>query len=279
MKSRMRSNNTLTRQTALKNAALKLSTSNIDSAWLDAELILAFVLKKSRAEILAHDDRTLAKTQNKTFNALIKQRLNSVPLAYILGYKEFYGLSFRVTKDTLVPRPESELLVDTALSLINKNTVLIDLGTGSACLLISVLKNSKIKPKKSIAIDISAKALAVAKKNAKNHRLKNIIFKKSNLLSKFKLLKNEQYLIMANLPYVSKKLMSEKSIQKEPRKALYGGQDGLDYYRTLKHQLPEHSVVLCEINPNQKIAFKKIFPQTVFKKDLSGKTRLAIIQK
>jgi len=289
MKSRMRSNNILTRlaslklrrsgRTALKNAALKLSTSGIDSAWLDAELILAFILKKPRAEILAHDNIELTQSQSKRFNSLIKQRLNLTPLAYILGYKEFYGLSFRVTKDTLVPRPESELLVGTALSLITKNTTLIDLGTGSGCLLISVLKNSKIKPKKSIAIDISSKTLSIARENAKKHTLNNIIFKKSNLFSNLRLAKNEQYLIMANLPYVSAKLMLEKSIQKEPRKALYGGKDGLDYYRKLKNQLPEACIVLCEINPDQKVAFNALFPRTVFKKDLSGRTRLAIVQK
>lgn len=274
----MPSKTTSIRQT-LKQAAQTLLKAGIESAWLDAELILAFVLKKNRAFILSHDEKILSKTQSKTFNSLIKQRLKFLPIAYILGYKEFYGLKFKVTKDTLVPRPDSELLVEEALKHIKTKTLIIDIGTGSGCLIISLLKHSKVK---GLAIDISKKALTVAKSNSKTYRLnKRITFKLSDLLSDIKLPKNKHLIILANLPYLNKQEMKEKTIQKEPRSALYGGTDGLAYYKKLAKQLKEYSdfVLLCEINPGQKKGFKKIFPSAEFKKDLAGKTRLALLTK
>ena len=264
---------------ALKDAANRFKKAKIDSAWLDAEILLAFVLKRNRSYILSHDD-TLTKSQYQKYQLLTKKRLNFLPIAYILGYKEFYGLSFKVNKDTLVPRPESELIVEMALSLINKNTTLIDLGTGSGCLIISILKNLKIKPKKSIAVDISTKALKIAKYNSQKNKIKNIEFKKSNLLKNIKL-PNGEIIILANLPYLKTKQMKEPSIKHEPKQALVAGNDGLKYYKELSKQLKnakQKITLLCEINPEQKLGFKKIFPKAEFKKDLSKKTRLAIIK-
>ena len=165
---------------ALKQAASKLLKVKIDSAWLDAELLLAFALGKDRSFVLAHEEKTLTKIQNKKFDSLIKQRLKFVPLAHLLGYKEFFGLKFKINKNTLVPRPESELLVETALELSDNNSLIIDIGTGSGCLIISVIKNTG---NKGIALDISNQALAVAKQNAKSLKVNNKIkFIKSNLL-------------------------------------------------------------------------------------------------
>lgn len=266
---------------ALKDTATKFKKAKIDSAWLDAELLLAFVLKKDRSYVLSHDD-ILTKSQYQKYQVLARKRLNFLPIAYILGHKEFYGLDFKVTKNTLIPRPESELIVETALNLINKNTTLIDLGTGSGCLIIPILKNLKIKPKKSIAIDISNKALKIAKYNSQKNKIKNIEFKKSNLLKNIKL-PNGEIIILANLPYLTPKQMREPSIKHEPKKALIAGNDGLKYYRELKQQLNrgpvKNMILLCEINPEQKLGFKKIFPRAKFKRDLSNKTRLAIIKK
>ncbi len=270
------SKTTLTLRNTLKEAAQKLLSAKIESAWLDAELILAFVLKKTRSQILSHDEIILSKIQFKKFNLLIKQRLNFVPIAYILGYKEFYGLKFKVTKDTLVPRPESELMVEEALKYIDTKTFVIDIGTGSGCLLSSVLKHCKAK---GLAIDISKKALAVARLNAKSHKLsKRIIFKQNNLLSNIKVPKSN-LVILANLPYLNGKEMKEKTISKEPKTALYAGADGLLYYKKLEQQLKHYSnyTLLCEINPGQKNGFRKLFPKAEFKKDLSGKIRLAIV--
>jgi len=267
----------LTRKTALKLAALQLLNAGIESAWLDAELILAFVIKKTRAELLAHDELKLTKTQLTSFKDLINQRLKYIPLAYILGYKEFYGLKFKITKDTLVPRPESELMVEEAIKLVTKDSTIIDIGTGSGCLICSVITNTEAK---GYGLDISNKALAVAKHNAKTLKVnKKIKFIKSSLLSNLKIEKIKNLIILANLPYLNKKEMKETSISKEPKSALYGGIDGLMYYKKLAKQLKSYSnyTLLCEINPKQKSGIKKIFPKAEFKKDLGGKIRLAII--
>ncbi len=277
MKLRMPSKNTSIKL-ALNKAALQLQGAKIDSVYLDTELLLAFVLGKDRSYILSHPELNLTKAQEKRFSSLINQRTKFVPVAYLLGYKEFYGLKFKVTKDTLVPRPESELLVEEAIKAISNDSFVIDVGTGSGCLLISVLKNSKIK---GLAIDISKKALNIAKQNAKTHKLsKRITFKQSNLLFNIKIPKSN-LVILANLPYLNKKEMKEKSISKEPTSALYGGTDGLKYYKKLKQLLTSYTnyALLCEINPGQKNGFRKLFPKAEFKKDLSGKIRLAIVKK
>ncbi len=273
----MPSKNTLTAKKALNQAILKLQKAKIDSAYLDAELLLAFVLGKNRSYILSHEEIILTNKQNISFNKLIAQRATFVPVAYMLGYKEFYGLRFKVTKDTLVPRPESELMVEEALRYINPKTLVIDIGTGSGCLICSVIKNTQAH---GIAIDTSSKAIAIAKTNAKNLGVnKKIKFLKSNLLSNVKLNKSDNLIILANLPYLNKKEMKEKTIQKEPKSALYGGTDGLVYYKKLARQLKTYSnyTLLCEINPGQKNGFKKIFPNSTFKTDLSGQIRLGIV--
>lgn len=274
----MPSKNTLTAKKALNQAILKLQKAKIDSAYLDAELLLAFVLGKNRSYILSHEEIILTNKQNISFNKLIAQRATFVPVAYILGYKEFYGLRFKVTNDTLVPRPESELLVEEAIKVTHKKSTVIDIGTGSGCLICSVIKNTQAH---GIAIDTSSKAIAIAKTNAKNLGVnKKIKFLKSNLLSNVKLNKSDNLIILANLPYLNKKEMKEKTIQKEPKSALYGGVDGLVYYKKLAKQLQDYTnyILLCEINPGQKNGFRKLFPKTEFKKDLSGRTRLAIIK-
>ncbi len=269
------------RKAALKQATGFLAEAGIDSAWLDSELLLAFAIGTSRADVLTHDEKIITAAQARRFFALIKQRSRHTPLAYLTGHKEFYGLDFKVTKDTLVPRPESELMVDEALAAIDKQTVLIDIGTGSGCLIISTLKRSPIKPAEAIAVDISKKALAVAKQNARRHELsKRIAFKKSDLLSALSFNRKTPLLILANLPYLTPEQMKETSIKHEPKSALAAGRDGLLYYRRLAKQLKVilNYTLLCEINPGQRNGFKKIFPTAVFKEDLSGKARLAIVR-
>lgn len=259
----MQPRNILTIKTALKNAAATLKKAKIDSAWLDAELLLAFILGKDRSYILSHEDK-LNTAQTNRFVKLIAARSKHTPLAYLVGYKEFYGLNFKVTKDTLVPRPLSERIVEQALPLITKTTTLIDIGTGSGCLIISILKNSKIKPKRAIAIDISTKTLSVAKQNAKTHKTKITFYKGSLLQPVLKQIKpNDNLLILANLPYVSNKQMSEPSIKQEPRRALYGGRDGLDYYRLLIKQIKTLQVknitLITEMNAAQEKKFSQLF--------------------
>ena len=298
MKSHMRSKTTLPLDVkqALKQAAQLLDQDHIPSAWLDAEVLLSYVLKKDRAYIVSHPEDKLSPTQLITFNHYISLRAKHFPLAYIIGYKEFYGLNFFVTPAVLVPRPESEQLVDLAIDSYNNNpdSTIIDIGTGSGCLIISVLVelSKKHKQAKGIAIDISSRALAIAKRNSKKNHLSNIQFIQSNLLGAFikktsAVSKSKHVLILANLPYVpSEILKTEPSIKQEPRLALAGGHDGLDIYRRLAKQIHKlqkqvnvHMTILCEINPEQKKSFQTLWKEPViFKKDLAGKNRIGIIE-
>lgn len=280
---------------ALNNAYQTLKSTST-SAWLDAEILLSFVLNKDRSYILAHSENLLTISQEKILEKSINRRLNHEPIAYITGHKEFYGLDFKVTKNVLVPRPESELMIDEALKIINpqKNTLVIDIGTGSGCLIITLLHELKKKKIqfKGIALDISSKALTVAKQNAKQLKVTKVDFLKSDLLSailkKPSLIKKAtQIIILANLPYVTpQEIKKEKSISKEPKLALDGGKDGLVLYRELKKQLTSSKelsraslTMLCEINPHQSSTFRKIWQERViFKKDMSGKIRVGIIK-
>ncbi len=282
-------------QQALSKAVQHLTKHNISSAWLEAEILLAWVLKKPRSFVLSHGEHVLTTSQATQYQKAIKQRIKYYPLAYITGHKEFYGLDFLVTPDVLIPRPESELMVENALKIIKRSkekTSLIDIGTGSGCLLITVLKqlrkNSSIQ---SLGFDISTTALQVAKKNAKRHSIEKNIFIKSNLLEvllkKTLLIKDcQRIIILANLPYVTRKeIQKEISIHYEPKLALDGGKKGLELYKKLSQQITKlHNqlmvpiTIICEINPHQKANFAKIWPhKVIFKKDLAKKIRIGII--
>lgn len=280
----------------LEQAIILLKSKKIASAYLDAELVLAYVLKQSRAFVLAHPERTLTSRQLQTYRSLIRKRSRHYPLAYILGHKEFYGLDFFVSPAVLIPRPESELLVDEAWAELKARTahsLVIDVGTGSGCLLITTLKKlSQTSSVTGIGLDISPLALRVAKKNAYKHQMKNITFLHSYLLSS--LLKQpslytnySHIIILANLPYLTtREISQEPSISKEPRLALDGGRQGLELYKKLAKEVEELAIssqasitILCEINPHQQKGLEKIWPgQVTFKKDLGGKVRLGVVK-
>lgn len=274
---------------ALAAAAASFSKAGLPSAWLDAELLLAHVLKKERSFLLMRPEHILSIRQESAFSELTKKRLKDFPIAYLLGHKEFYGHDFIVTPDVLVPRPESELIVDLAKNLGGPDTLLIDVGTGSGCLPVTLAPYFT----SVIALDISPKALVVARRNSRKHGRKNIKFRQSDLLSallhsKSSLGKFSNIIITANLPYLTAaEIKNEKSISREPRLALYGGPDGLALYRKLAQQLAllrqadlKVSIrLLCEINPRQKSCLVKIWPnrKSLFHKDLSGKARIGEI--
>jgi release factor glutamine methyltransferase len=260
---------------------------------LDIELILAYVLKKSREFIIAHPEHKLTKSQIAKSKLLIKKRLKGVPIAYLTGHKEFYGLDFKVNKNVLIPRPETELMIEEASNLITRNPqpiTLVDIGTGSGCIIITLA--SLIKNCKLLAIDISEKALVVTKQNAKlNNVYKKIKFLKGDLLkpiinSKF-VIHNSKLIITANLPYLTPtQIKNSPTIKYEPKLALTAGLDGLKYYRQLFKQiktLPNVKYVLCEIDPSQTLKIKKLIKRELpkancqIKKDLSGLNRLVVI--
>jgi release factor glutamine methyltransferase len=217
---------------------------------LDSELIVAHILGKERSFLHAHPEYEFSETELAQIRAATERRASGEPLAYTLGYKEFYGRIFKVTKDTLIPRPETEVLVIEAISLRPKS--ILDVGTGSGCIAVTL---SKELPGVSIsAIDISKEALAVAKENAQKHHAQ-IAFMQSDLLSN--LHKAQKYdLIIANLPYVDKNwtwLGAELSF--EPESALFAEDGGLELIKKIILQAPSrlnpHGYLLLEADQIQ----------------------------
>ncbi len=270
---------------------------------LDLELIIAHELKKPREFVLAHPEHEINENLIRRLAEKIARRIKKEPLAYILEHKEFYGLDFKVTKDTLIPRPETELLVDLVLKNNNEtmrqcDNVIVDVGTGSGNIIISLAKNLKNNKIKYIGVDISKKALQIARYNAKKNKLnKKIKFLHGNLLDpiiencKLKI-ENSRIIILANLPYLSKKIY-EKTLPNvknyEPKSALYSPQNGLQHYEKLFKQTkkilpPVHCSLFLEFSPEQKnklnILIKKILPsaQIEFTKDLAQKWRVCTIK-
>lgn len=284
-------------QKTIKNI-LQKNAGKLEASELDQ--LLALALHKKVEYIYKHPEKELNRSSAQTFNKLINKKLAGWSLAYLKGYKEFYGLKFLVSKHTLIPRPESEIIIDEALKYTKKNQDIIDLGTGSGCLILSLAKNNK-KEANYLASDISIKALQVAKTNARKLGLnKKIKFVKSNLFSKIPAStrgasstrgrKNRQFdIVIANLPYLKPQQMKEPSIKKEPRVALLAGKDGLSYYRKLLEQIPQYLkekyLILLEIDPDQKDLISKVIEtnlpkaKTSFIKDLAGHIRVVKIDK
>ncbi len=256
----------------------------------DIDLILSTSLHRSPEYLYKNNNKQLSNEQAKTFKKLLLRHLNGWSIAHLAGSKYFFGLKFLVTKHTLIPRPESELIVSTALEYLNKQTLkspnIIDIGTGSGCLILSLAKNYQAQASYT-AIDISKFALKTAHTNARKLGLNNKVkFKRSNLLKNISPQKFD--LVLANLPYLTKDQLKEASIKKEPRSALYGGKDGLNYYRqllnSLNNYLAKKYLILFEIDPQQTAEIKKIIKKYLPKAqvniltDLAEQDRVVLIQ-
>lgn len=191
------------------------------SAWLDAELLLMHTLHVSREYCIAHAKTPVSPAHAKRFFELLRRRVAGVPVAYLTGEKEFFGRPFLVTPSVLVPRPETETLVETALSAAQQKSVqtIADIGTGSGC--IAVTLACELPGKHILATDTSRRALAIAKKNAVRHHTKNVRFLAGDLLEP--LGKKRVDLAVANLPYGTPSWLTDPSLKHEPRTALVGG--------------------------------------------------------
>ncbi len=217
-----------------------------DSARLDAELLLAHVIKKPVTFLLAHDDTEIGFFKLWKYRRMIGQRKDGMPVAYLIGHREFYGLDFEVNRSVMVPRPDTEILVDKVVLYLNdqcpmtNDQLLLDVGTGSACIPISILKN--IPNIEAVATEISGSAMKVAKRNIKKHGLTNRIqLFSSDLLKSVprELFEDREVIVTANLPYIPKRFAVHPSTKFEPDVALYGGDDGLDIYKRLIKELEE----------------------------------------
>jgi len=224
----------VTARAALHKAIGRLDEAKISGNRLDAELILAYVLGRDRAWLLAHDDTELDEPQLEQFDALINRRLQREPIVHLTGTREFYGLDFEITPDVLTPRVETEQLVDWAIKYAPKNSRLIDLGTGCGNIAIAVKKH---RPDLDItATDLSERELAVARRNATNHHA-DISLLAADL---WQGVSGQFATVVCNLPYLADDADLMPEVQREPAVALFGGPDGLNLYRRFLTDLPAH---------------------------------------
>ena len=223
----------------LKESTRTLNDSGIETARLDAIVLLSDALKKDKTWILAYPEHILQGSILKILNKKVIQRCNFIPLAYIRGRAEFYGREFVVNKSVLIPRPESESIIELLRKTrSDKRQTIIDVGTGSGCLAITA--KLEFPDYAVVAIDIDEDALQVARKNAEALQAE-ISFLQSDLLkclqpSAFNL---QPSILLANLPYVPTSYPINKAAAHEPALALFSGDDGLDHYRKLFEQAME----------------------------------------
>ncbi|MFQ5612572.1 MAG: peptide chain release factor N(5)-glutamine methyltransferase [Anaerolineae bacterium] len=275
---------------ALRQATASLQKAGIDTPGLEAELLLAHVLGCERSWLHAHDEAVLPPEKHLAFEQLLSLRRERVPLAYLTGHKEFFGLDFEVSPAVLIPRPETELLVEKALQAIGRGrpTSVVDVGTGSGCIAVTLAVHAPAA--RIIATDVSAEALAVAQRNAGRHGLKERVhFLQGDLLLP---LSGPLDLILSNPPYIGPDefpdLMPEVR-DYEPRPALAGGgADGLQTISRLLAMIPPRlrpgGAFLLEIGAGQGPAALALARQALpaarlrLEQDLAGRDRLLVGQ-
>jgi release factor glutamine methyltransferase len=229
-----------------------------DTPALDASVLLAHVINKPRTWVMAHPELTLTSAQQNQLNESLMRLENGEPFPYVLGHWEFFSLDFDVTPDVLIPRPETELLVEKAIAWLQESPVrrtVADIGTGSGAIAVALAVN--VPDADIVATDISAKALQVAKQNSLKHGVsERIAFIECDLLptdpSSFILHHSSLDLLCANLPYIPTKTLSQLPVfGREPTVALDGGADGLDLFRRLLNIAPDwlapNALILLEL--------------------------------
>ena len=241
----------------LANATKILKSASIKSSKLDCEVLLSNVLKINREKMLVNLNKKINHQDYINFNKLINRRAKNEPVAYIVGYKEFWNKKFKVNSDVLIPRPDTEILVEEVIKLIKINSSLniLDIGTGTGCVILSVLNERK--KCYGIGLDISKKAINIAKHNAKIQQIKNRIKFINSSIDKFYVGKYD--LIISNPPYIKsgdiKNLDKDVSFY-EPEIALNGGYDGYSKIREIIYRssvlIKEKGKLFLEIGYNQK---------------------------
>ena len=220
----------MTIREALRAATARLEQADVPDADVDASYLLASVLKEDTLAMRINGHRALTEEQEKAFDALCDRQ-------YILGETEFMGLTFHVEPGVLIPRADTEILVEKALKVMPPNARVLDIGTGSGAIAVSLARLGQAA--RVTAVDVSDKALEIARKNAENNGA-DVEFVKSDC---FSALQGRKYdMIVSNPPYISDEemrgLMPE--VRQEPELALFGGGDGLDFYRRISREAPEH---------------------------------------
>ena len=243
----------MTIREALRAATARLEQADVPDADVDASYLLASVLKEDTLAMRINGHRALTEEQEKAFDALCDRRAAREPLQYILGETEFMGLTFHVEPGVLIPRADTEILVEKALKVMPPNARVLDIGTGSGAIAVSLARLGQAE--RVTAVDVSDKALEIARKNAENNGA-DVEFVKSDC---FSALQGRKYdMIVSNPPYISDEEMQTlmPEVRQEPELALFGGGDGLDFYRRISRVSPEHlnecGFILFEIGWLQK---------------------------
>ncbi len=246
-----------------------LQENKISNPQLDSEILLSSLIKRDKKHIILNPKEFLNKEESKKFNNLIERRKNGEPIAYLINKKEFWKDEFFVNKDVLIPRPDTELIIEQVLKIYSKDSQLqiLDIGTGSGCILLSILKERTNFY--GTGIDISKKSINVSKFNAKQLNLTNRVKFFHSSVDNFKIGKYD--MIVSNPPYIESlnlKYLEKDVINFEPKLALNGGLDGFSKIRNVinksKNLIKKNGKFILEIGFNQKNKVKKILKEEGF---------------
>ena len=249
----------------LKNAAEILRASEVVEPRREANSLLTFALNKNQTFLVAHDDYELSDAEATRFQGFVKRRANREPFQYITGRQEFCGLDFFVSPDVLIPRPETELLVEAATEILKDDAMFCEVGVGSGCLSIAILHS--VKTAAAIGLDISEAALKIAQKNAETNEVgERLELRKSDV---FENLTDEKFdLIVSNPPYISSEEMKTLQIEVrdyEPAAALTDGKNGLSIIEKIIADAPrflnQKGFLLLEIGYRQAVEVKAMFDE------------------
>ena len=275
---------------ALREAVESLRAAGVGEPRLEASLLLSHTIGRDRAFLIAHDDSMVSSEQAQNFASSVSRRAAGEPLQYITRHQEFFKLDFEVTPDVLIPRPETEIIVEAALDLLPSDAEFgfADVGTGSGCIAISILHE---RPRsQATALDQSPRALAIAERNAKRYELANRLRLVQSDLFRGLAASDRFDLIVSNPPYIPDGELSslQREVQREPRTALAGGADGLDLIRRLVKEASEHltsgGFLIFEFGINQdgeirELVDKAIWELIEIRRDLQQIPRTIILRK
>ena len=250
-------------ESAIKKASFELKKKNIKTALLDSEILMSKVLKEDRSSIILNSERTLSKQDYIYFRKLVSNRLRNKPVAYLIGKKSFWKYEFELNDNVLIPRPDTELIIEQVLKIYNKNENInfLEFGVGSGCIILSILKERKFFFGKGL--DLSKDCIKICRKNAIRLKVKNRLKLYKSDIDNFSLGKYD--LIISNPPYIKKldlKKLDKDIINYEPKLALDGGLDGLSKIRKIIKKSSElvrlNGKLILEIAHDQKIMVKNI---------------------